>query len=58
MLNQANVFQLAQTFGISTPITLRRAGLESFLTPSARDEEILSYQTMREKFLAGRRGRQ
>jgi len=36
------------------PVILKTR-LESFLTPSARDEELVSYQTIREKFLAGRR---
>jgi len=37
------------------PVILKTR-LESFLTPSARDEEMVSYQTIREKFAAGRRG--
>ena len=37
------------------PVILKTR-LESFLTPSARDEEMISYQEIREKFLAGRRG--
>ena len=36
------------------PVILKTR-LDSFLTPSARDEEMVSYQTIREKFLAGRR---
>ncbi|MDR3089401.1 MAG: MotA/TolQ/ExbB proton channel family protein [Desulfobulbaceae bacterium] len=37
------------------PVILKTR-LESFLTPSARDEEMVSYQEIREKFFAGRRG--
>jgi len=36
------------------PIILKTR-LESFLTPSARNDEIMSYQKIKEKFLAGRR---
>jgi chemotaxis protein MotA len=32
--------------------------LESFLTPSARNDEIISYQKIKERFFAGRRERQ